>query len=302
MMNRIILLALVTVLLNPLNAQTKKEIDKETIKKMCGCFEVDFNFSETFNYSTDSNYQSSPVKQVGALEWVQLVENEEDKIILQHLLLAGDPGSQYIMKHWRQDWLFENTSFYMFDANNKWNYSTKSKKDVEGQWTQKVYQVDDSPRYEGSATWVYVDGRKFWENTTDAPLPRREMTIRKDYNVTVRTNRHEVTANGWIHDQNNDKVIRQKGIKDLTLAKEIGFNHYKRLDPSRCKAAKDWWMENKDLWKLVRKNWDKVYNRNKDLELHLTVDDKRLFMYLFFLDPSEKNKKVKKIINDFIKS
>ena len=29
-MNRIILLALVTVLLNPLNAQTKKEIDKET--------------------------------------------------------------------------------------------------------------------------------------------------------------------------------------------------------------------------------------------------------------------------------
>ena len=99
---------------------------------------------------------------------------------------------------------------------------------------------------------------------------------------SVRTNRHEITANGWIHDQDNDKVIRQKDIKDLTLAQEKGFNHYKRVDSLRCKAAKDWWIENKDLWKLVRKNWDKVYNRNKDLELHLTVDDKRLFMYLFF--------------------
>ena len=61
-------------------------------------------------------------------------------------------------------------------------------------------------------------------------------------------------------------------------------------------------VKNKDLWKLVRKNWDKVYNRNKDLELYLTVDDKRLFMYLFSLDPSEKNKSVKRIINYFVKS
>ena len=30
------------------------------------------------------------------------------------------------------------------------------KKDVRGQWTQKVYQVDDSPRYEGSSTWVHL--------------------------------------------------------------------------------------------------------------------------------------------------
>jgi hypothetical protein len=52
----------------------------------------------------------------------------------------------------------------------------------------------------------------------------------------------------------------------------------------------------------TKKEMDKVYNRNKDLELHLTVDDKRLFMYLFSLDPSEKNKSVKRIINYFVKS
>ena len=98
----------------------------------------------------------------------------------------------YIVKHWRQDWLFQNTDFYSYNGDNQWKYVTKSKDEVKGQWTQKVYQVDDSPRYEGSATWVHVDGKSYWENTTDAPLPRREYTKRSDYNITVRGNRHEI--------------------------------------------------------------------------------------------------------------
>ena len=53
----------------------------------------------------------------------------------------------------------------------------KDKKDVKKQWTQKVYQVDDSPRYSGSATWVHVDGKRYWQNKTGAPLPRREYSL-----------------------------------------------------------------------------------------------------------------------------
>ena len=44
------------------NAQNKKEQDKEAIKKMCGCFEVTFNFAETFSYSEDSLYKPSKTK------------------------------------------------------------------------------------------------------------------------------------------------------------------------------------------------------------------------------------------------
>ena len=282
-------------------AQTKKEKDLASIKAICGCFEVNFNFAETFSYSKDSIYQPSENKYDKALEWVQLVDSNEDFVSMQHLLIVGKPTEPNIIKHWRQDWLFENTDFYMFDVNNKWKFLQNPKSDVKGQWTQKVFQVDDSPRYEGSASWVHVDGKSYWENTTDAPLPRREYTKRQDYDVTIRTNRHEITKDGWIHDQDNDKVIRKDGEADFVLAQEKGLNTYVKVDDSKCKSAQDWWKENAKMWKLVRNNWDNVFAENKDLELNHKVEDKRLYQYLFDLEPTTKNKEIKKIITTFVK-
>ena len=80
--------------------------------------------------------------------------------------------------------------------------------DVKGQWSQKVYQVDDSPRYEGTGTWVHVDGKSYWENVSNAPLPRRERTKRKDYNLMIRNNRHQITDQGWIQIQDNKKILK----------------------------------------------------------------------------------------------
>ena len=189
------------------NAQSKKKQDAEAIKKMCGCYEVTFNFIETFSYSKDSLYKPSKTKTDKGLEWAQLIEDDKNKVSIQHLLQVGDPSKPYIVKHWRQDWIFQNTDFYMFNGDNNWNYLSKSKEDVKGQWTQKVYQVDDSPRYEGSSSWVHVDGKSYWENTTDAPLPRREYTKRSDYNITARGNRHEITKNGWVHATDNSSLL-----------------------------------------------------------------------------------------------
>ena len=170
---------------------------------MCGCFEIEFNFSETFTYGNSkksANYYSK------ALEWAQLVYEDNNKISIQHLLIVGSKRFPTVIKHWRQDWIYENTDLYLFNVNNSWDYKKMSKKDVRKQWTQKVFQVDDSPRYEGSATWVHVDGKSFWENITPAPLPRREYTKRSDYNMTKRGNRHEITEYGWLHDQDNQKI------------------------------------------------------------------------------------------------
>lgn len=72
-------------------------------------------------------------------------------------------------------------------------------------------------------------------------MPRREYTKRSDYNVTVCSNRHEITANGWIHDQDNDKVIRKTGKKDVLLAQEKGVNEYVKVSDEKCKTAQDWW-------------------------------------------------------------
>ncbi len=300
-MNRLTILSIISLLfLCTMNAQNKKTKDQNAIRSMCGCYEVNFNFAETFQYTSDTTYVPSNVKQEKGLEWVQLVENEKDKIVMQHLLIVGKPDSPHVIKHWRQDWLFENTDFYKFYTNNKWGYTELSKKEVKGQWTQKVLQVDDSPRYEGSATWVHIDGKSYWENTTDAPLPRREYTKRNDYNVTVRRNRHEITKDGWIHDQDNDKVIREERKKDILLAKEKGLNTYSKVDDSRCKAAQDWWKANEQKWALVRGKWYEIFNRKKDLALQSKVDDKPLFKHLFSEELSNDQMDIDKVIESFV--
>ena len=190
-----LILVLLLVLTSSLNAQKKQDI--EAIKNMCGCFEIDFKFSETFQYSNDSNYSKSKNYNSKALEFARIIKDEKDHISIQHLLVMDD----YVIKHWRQDWIYQNEDFLKYDGDNNWKYTSKTKKDVKGQWTQKVYQVDDSPRYEGSATWVHIDGKSYWENSSYAPLPRREYTKRDDYNIMIRGNRHEITNDGWIHDQ-----------------------------------------------------------------------------------------------------
>jgi len=282
------------------NAQKKHKKDIETIKEMCGCYEVTFNFAETFNYSKDSLYKPSKIKLAKAIEWAGLVVDEKNEISIQHILQIGNPNDPMVVKHWRQDWLFENKEFYMYDGDNSWSYQVKNKDEVKGQWTQKVYQVDDSPRYEGSGTWVYVDGKRYWESSTTAPLPRREYTKRNDYNITLRSNRVEMTENGWIHDQDNKKINRNKDGNDSVLAEEKGYNTYVKIEDSRCGVASSWWRKNGSKWEIVREKWSDIYKRNQHLNLKSKVNNKPLYKHLFD-DAIVDEKQIDPIIESFVK-
>jgi len=280
-------------------SQDKKQQDIKSIKSMCGCYEVKFNFTETFQYPKDSlTYKPSKTKHDYGLEWIELLEDTPNKISMQHLLIVSD---KMIIKHWRQDWLYENTDLYSFYKNTSWKYQKLDKKAVKGQWTQKVYQVDDSPRYEGTATWVHVDGTDYWTNIADAPLPRREHTKRDDYNVLKRRNIHEITKAGWIHEQDNDKLIRDDSGKDVLLAQEKGLDLYNKVPDIKCIAAQNWWKENNAVWKNVRDKWQTLFDRHKDLNLEPTVDKKPLFMFLFDLKPDVAKAETDAIIDKFVK-
>ena len=280
--------------------QTKKDKDLSSIKAMCGCFEVSFNFAETFSYSKDSTYQASKNKYDKALEWVQLIDSNEDFVSMQHLLIVGDVLNPYVIKHWRQDWMYENTDSFPYAIDNTWPYKSNDASEVTGQWTQRVFQVDDSPRYEGSATWVHVDGRSFWSSTADAPLPRREITKRQDYNVTLRRNHHEILDWGWSHDQDNDKLIRELNKKDIVLAQEKGYNTYKKVENERCIAAQVFWKDNKEMWALVRKHWNTIFSLRQNIQLKNKVEGKRLYQYLFALESDTKSEEINAIINSFL--
>jgi hypothetical protein len=268
---------------------------------MCGCFDVTFNFAETFNYSEDKNYKPSDVKISKGLEWAELVTDNKDKISIQHLLIVGPKQRQSIVKHWRQDWLYQNTDFYVYNGDNNWKYISKPRSEVKKQWTQKVFQLDDSPRYEGSGSWVDVDGKSYWENTTTAPIPRREFSKRSDYNVTLRGNRHEITDFGWVHDQDNKKIIRKDNVEDFILAEEKGYNTYVRVPDERCLKAQQWWAENKSEWELVRSKWNTVFAAKKDLQLRKSVDKKPLFRFLFAKDYEFTQENINETIDSFVK-
>lgn len=278
--------------------ETKKNQDIKAIKSMCGCYEVEFNFAETFRYAKNDDYKPSPTKLEKGLEWVELVEDTPNKIVMQHLLQVSDT---MIVKHWRQDWEFENTRLYQYNKDNSWNFVSLPKDKVKGQWTQRVFQVDDSPRYEGTATWIHADGRHFWTNVTDAPLPRREHTIRNDYNVLNRKNTHEIVKDGWIHDQDNVKIQRGADGKDVLVAKEKGFDYYKKVDDSKCAGARKYWAENKAMWKNVRDKWATVFAQNKNLDLALKIEGQSLFMALFDLKASTPKSETDALIEKYIK-
>jgi len=88
------------------NAQKKQKQDTKAIKKMCGCFEVNYNFAETFNYSSETEYKPSKTKTMKGLEWAGLVIDKNNLISIQHILQVGNPSDPMVVKHWRQDWLY----------------------------------------------------------------------------------------------------------------------------------------------------------------------------------------------------
>jgi hypothetical protein len=213
-----------------------------------------------------------------------------------------------IIKHWRQDWVYENTDVYKYYRDNEWIKEKLTPAQAKGTWTQKVYQVDDSPRYESYGTWVHADGKHFWEGTNDAPLPRREYTKRDDYNVMRRHSRMEVFNDGWVLDQDNEKVVRGNGI-DKTICWEKGVERFTRGTYNSVPAEK-WWAAQKQYWADVRKAWEEVYATTPSLKLAAKVNDKRMYEDLFELGdkvslqkytPGSAIPDIKKIIVAFVK-
>ena len=250
--------------------------DATNVNKLCGCFDVEFKYAETF--SPDQQYKFHDRDEIsGGTEYIFPVEVADRKIVLQHLLVITD---SMIIKHWREDWTYENPVRWVYKGNKTWEKTILKPEEVKGKWTQSVWEVSDAPRYQGASDWVVLDGKLQWQNTADAPLPRREYSVRSDYNILRRTNTIIIGDSGWVHDQNNQKIIRQNGV-DRLLVEEKGINSYHRVDESACAGAKIYWERNKDFWTRVRKTWDNYTVSHTVVQLKGEVNGKVLHDVLF---------------------
>lgn len=284
-MKKIIFFLALCICAISVSAQSKFEQDRQAIKSLAGYYKVTFNYAETF--APDTAYKFHPRYHSWGYEWAIVVEDSPKKIAIQHLLVVGD---SMVIKHWREDWVYEQPSILAYEKDNTWKKVALKSADVKGRWIQKVYQVDDSPRYESIGTWVHVDGRHEWQSKTDSPLPRREFTKRSDYNVLNRGNRIYLTANGWMYEQDNNKVVRGAD-GDKIIAQEKGYEEFTKVDEAKFAYAKKWWAGQQGYWVDARAAWDAVFAKNTTIKLSGKKDGKLLYEQLFALaEKSEKEK------------
>lgn len=244
-------------------ARDKKAQDRAAIRALAGCYTVTFDFAETFAMAPDYVYRDRYSER--AKEYAFIIEEDENTIAIQHILYATDTA---LIKHWRQDWVYENRDVLRFVRNHEWRKERLSAEQVAGTWTQKVYQVDDTPRYEGYGTWVHVDGQHFWRSTAEAPIPRRDSQVREDYNLLRRGSHVEVFADGsWVIDQDNDKVIRGADGTDTVLCQEKGIERFTPTDFDPHKS-REFWAARKAFWTDVRLAWADVIARHTHIRVN----------------------------------
>lgn len=242
------------------------EADRDAILAMVGEYAVTFDFTETM--PVEAGYELAEDKTTPAREVVYVIEDTGEYIALQHLLLVGDPSAPVVIKHWRQDWRYQPERLMQYQGFGTWHLDDVSDADAAGAWSQTVYQVDDSPRYGGIARWEHSSNASTWEPAPSyRPLPRRDATVRDDYDVIEAVNRHTVLSWGWTHEQDNSKVILRDG-EARELVREHGINTYTRTDLEGDDAAAEYWEATAAYWDEVRDAWDAIM-----LADAFTVDD-----------------------------
>ncbi len=233
------------------------EQDRQAILKMAGNFKVTFDFAETYPIAPDYKPLSKPYHEE-AIEVVAIAEDTPERITLQHLLVVSEEGKSHVIKHWAQVWTWQDTRVLDYagsDGTDLWERDTLTAEAVKGSWSQLVTSVDDTPRYEGIGKWTHELGESSWiSEPTRRPLPRREYEVRDDYDYLIVTNRHTLTPTGWVHAQDNRKVVDRDG-KKLVLSRETGLNQYNHTDDALATKASDWWQENAVVWNSIRNFW-----------------------------------------------
>lgn len=248
--------------------ERKFDCDRRAILAMLGEYQVTFNFKETSVLK--SGYTRRGPKHSGGFEVVILVDDSGSSISMQHILVGTDGMT---IKHWRQEWVYEQASHWVYVGNQHFENHYRNPSYVQGTWTQMVFEVNDGPRYAGSGRWNHHYGVSTWTSErTWRPLPRREYSIRNDYQLLNVENRHTITPQGWTHEQDNTKVVRKNG-KDTILVREFGFNDYRRISGFNFNPGLTYWKATAPFWSMVRTRWKNELDKNGHIFLSFTTGD-----------------------------
>ena len=109
--------------------------------------------------------------------------------------------------------------------------------------------------------------------------------MRDDYQVLLGHNRQTVTPTGWIHEEDNFKmVIDSEGNIDAQqpyLAKEIGIARYDRITEHDFAPGYEYLEATGEFWSLVRAYWREIEDDAKRQRILSSIDRMPMFMPMF---------------------
>jgi hypothetical protein len=259
------------------------ERDRRAILAMAGAYRVSFDFLEVVRH--DPSLKPDAPYQSWATETVFVAEDRPDFIALQHVLVMrvqmddGKASEPMVVRHWRQEWRYEAPHLLAYEGALGWARRSVPAEARRGAWVQSVLQVDDSPRYAARGRWMHEGGVSTWiSDETWRPLPRREFSVRKDYDVLVGTNRHTITPLGWVQEENNLKLaLNPKRF----LAREYGVARYERIRDYDFGPGEAYYRRTEPFWAEVRAAWRELEEGRGRFAMRAPVDQGQLFIPFF---------------------
>lgn len=264
------------------------ERDRSAIRAMAGTYRVTFDFLEIVPFTAQQE-RKAPYQSWGT-EKVYVDGDDGNRISLVHILEMrivqkdGSISEPFVTKHWRQDWEYEPKYLVEYRGHDRWERRKLSAAESKGQWAQTVYQVDESPRYASVGRWQHADNFSTWlSGETWRPLPRREWSVRDDYEVLIGTNRHTIEPAGWVQEENNLKaaLVDGKAAVDSYKAREYGVARYERIRDADFEEADKYFQSTRAFWDQVRDDWSAVFAKQGAVQLKGPVDKLGLFRPLF---------------------
>jgi hypothetical protein len=269
---------------------TPLERDRQAILTMAGAYRTSFDFIETVGFTPQ--YEPPAPYQSWGTERVYIVASEPDFISLQHIIVMhfaaedGTLSAPMVVKHWRQDWQYQDVAVHAFQGNGVFERQGLDAMATMGTWTQTVYQVDDSPRYEAIGRWTHAQGVSFWQSDDRRrPLPRREFSVREDYQTLFGSHRITITPHGWTQEEDALKLVLDERNNPRSeqpfLAREAGLSRYDRIVGYDFSAGDDYWRNTGPFWSRVRAYWTTLYRNESAFYFVKSVEGVPLFMALF---------------------
>ncbi len=243
--------------------------DRAAILALCGDYRIDFDYQELVSL-VPGGHLANPY-QSWATERIFVLEDSPGRISLQHQLVmvaldaAGKPEAPAVAKHWRQEWSWQADAVLRFagpaeQGAERWRHERLDPAAAQGAWVWTVWGIDDGPRYASLGRWRHdATSSVFQGDETWRPLPRREKTTRKDYQVLLGSERIVVAPDGWVMLQENGKLrLAGAGASAAVLAREIGVERYRRITGFDWRAGLATWSAEEPFWRALRPLWGEV--------------------------------------------